>query len=318
MTFSTYAELNQKMIEYFQKGEFQQALELVEREGVNFPSDRPLVDYWKMCAAARLDDRPLVYEVADRFHQDGLWYGEMMWRLTPSFKALQGDADFERLVAESLRLQAQDSSGKEAGTLQLLPEKVSSESPVLIALHGNQSTAVGTLSFWRAAVNEGFVLTVPQSTQAMFKGAFIWDDLATSFEQIKLCYAALENELKFDPARVILAGHSMGGLVAIQMVLTGELPVRGLIANGPALPFDDAPEELEKALISAKERGLRAYFIMGENDVDIEQDAIKVFVEKMKSAGVPCELEIVPGATHDYHPDYDAALMRALKFVNND
>ncbi|MBI2331747.1 MAG: dienelactone hydrolase family protein [Chloroflexi bacterium] len=123
--------------------------------------------------------------------------------------------------------------------------------------------------------------------------------------------------MDFDSKRVTLAGHSMGGLVAIQMALTGELPVCGLIANGPALPFEDTPDELDKALVSAKERGLRAYFIMGDKDVDIEPDAIRAFVEKMKSAGVPCELEIVPGATHDYDPNYDAALVHALKFVNS-
>lgn len=312
MAFSTYEELNQKMIEYFQKGEFQQARDLIEGEGGNFPASRPMVDYWRMCASARLDDRSRVFEIARNFHADGLWYGEMMWRMTPSFKALQGDAEFERLVAESQELQEQDVQ-EDPVLLKLMPEQVSTKTPLMIALHGNQSTATNTLPFWRGAVNAGFLLVVPQSTQPIFKGAFIWDDLNTSFGQIKLVYSSLKEEFS---NRLVLAGHSMGGLVAIQMALTGELPAHGLIANGPALPFENAPEELEKAFSSAKERGLRAYFIMGEKDIDIEQDAIRAFVEKMRSAGISCELEIVPGATHDYNPAYDEALKRALKFVN--
>lgn len=317
MTFSTYGELNQKMIEHFQKGEFQQALELIEHEGKKFPANRPMVDYWNMCAAARVGDRARVVEVANAFHEDRLWYGEMMWRITPSFKSLQGDEQFERLVAESRKLEEQDSTEGGPVILKLLPEHVSKEMPVLIALHGNQNTAVNTLPFWRSAVNEGFALVVPQSTQPIFKDAFIWDDLDSSFAQVKAVYESLNGELAFGPNRVILAGHSMGGLIAIQMALTGYLPVRGLIANGPALPFEDAPEEFEKALVSAKERGLRAYFIVGEKDTDIEQDAIKAFSEKMKAAGIACELEMVPGATHDHHPGFDAALLRALKFVNS-
>lgn len=315
MKFSHYADLNQKMIEHFQSSEFQQALELIEQEGSKFPKNRPLVDYWKMCAAARVDDHARVYEVAEKFHKDGLWYGEMMWRLTPSFKSLQGDAEFERIVEESRAMQDKDSTSGESTVLKLLPEHVSKETPLMIALHGNQTSAVGTLPFWRSAVDAGFALAIPQSMQAMFKGAFIWDDLDASFSQIKLCYAALKKEMPFDPSQFILAGHSMGGLVAIQMALTGELPVRGVIANGPALPFEDAPEELGRALASAKERGLHAYFIVGDKDVDIEHESIRTFVEKMKSAGIPCELEIVPGATHDYSPDYDAALLRGLKFI---
>lgn len=317
MKFSTFTELNQKMTEHFQAGEFQQARELIEGEGENFPNDRPLVDYWKMCAAARLDDRARVVQVAEKFHKDGFWYGEMMWRMTPSFKSLQGDAEFERLVAESQKIQERDSSGEGAVVLKLLPQKVSNETPLMIALHGNQTSAIATLPFWRSAVDAGVALAVPQSMQAMFKDAFIWDDLDASFSQVKLCHEALNEEFGFDPARFILAGHSMGGLIAIQMALTGELPVRGLIANGPALPFEDAPEEFEKALASAKERGLRAYFIIGDKDDLIEQDAIRAFVEKMKAAGIPCELEIVPGATHDYNPDYDAAVLNALKFINS-
>lgn len=317
MSFSTYADLNQKMIEYFQSGEFQQALDLIEREGGHFITERLQVDYWRMCAAARVDNRAHVAKVADQFHKEGLWMGEIMWRLTPSFKPLQGDAEFERLVAESQKLQAKDAPSDNPVILKHFPKNLSKKTPLLIALHGNQNTAAGTLAFWKPAVDEGFALAVPQSTQAMFKGAFMWDDLDVSFEQVKTCLETMKKEIEFDESRVILGGHSMGGFVAIQMALTGELPVHGLIANGPALPFEDAPDALEKALISAKERGLRAYFIMGDKDVDIEQEAIRVFVEKMKSTGIPCELEVVPGATHDYNPSYDTAIVNAVKFVNS-
>lgn len=317
MMFTTYAELNQKMIEHFQSGEFQQAFELIEQEGGRFPAERLHVDYWKMCAAARVDNRARVVEVADRFHNEGLWMGDRMWRLTPSFKSLQGDAEFERLVVESYRLRLQDTPSEKPVTLKYFPKDHSNKTPLLIALHGNQGSAEWTLPFWKPAVAEGFILAVPQSTQAMFKGAFMWDDLDVSIPQVRACFESLRQELTFDPRRVILAGHSMGALVAIQMALTGGLPVSGLIANGPALPFEDSPDELTKALASARERGLRAYFIMGNKDVDIEQDAVRAFVGKMKSAGISCELEIVPGATHDYNPDFDAALVHALKFANS-
>ena len=317
MTFSTYAELNQKMIEHFQQGEFRQALELIEKEGANFPANRPLVDYWKMVSCARLDDRKRVIEIAENCLKDGVWFGEMMWRRSPSFASLQGDAEFERIVASSLALQEKDSPPSEPVLLKHFPKDHSKKSPLLIALHGNQNTAEGTLPFWRTSVDNGFVLAVPQSSQAMFKGAFVWDDLEVSFHDVKACYENLKSEVDFDVQSVVLAGHSMGGLIAIQMALTGDLPVRGLGVNGPALPFGDEPDELDKLLPSAQERGLRIYFIVGEKDTDIEQDAIRAFAEKMKSVGIPCELEIVSGATHDYIPDYDAALLRGLKFITS-
>ena len=81
MSFSTYAELNNQMILHFQNKEYQQALDLISLEGVGFPKERLLVDYWMMCSAARLDNRALVYQVAEKCLSDGLWYGDMMWRM---------------------------------------------------------------------------------------------------------------------------------------------------------------------------------------------------------------------------------------------
>ena len=317
MKISTFGELNQKMAGHFQAGEFQKALELIEREGGNFPDDRPLADYWTMCAAARVGNKSRVVEVAEKFFQDGFWYGEAMWRMTPSFKPMQGDVDFERLVARSLNIQSLDPGLAKSALLEFVPKNQPKDFPLLIALHGNQQSAKKTLPFWSPAIGTGFALLVPQSEQAMFKDAYIWGDLDTSFRQVKDIFIAVEKRLQFDASKVVLAGHSMGGLIAIQMAMTGGLPVKGFIANGPALPFEDAPEELEKAIAYSREQGLRGYFIVGEKDIDIEQDAIRVYFEKMKLAGVTCELEIVPGATHDYNPDYDAALIRGLTFVNS-
>ena len=64
MKHTIFANLEQKMIEHFQAGEYQQALELMEREGRNFPANRAMVDYWIMCAAARVGDKALVIAVA--------------------------------------------------------------------------------------------------------------------------------------------------------------------------------------------------------------------------------------------------------------
>ncbi|MCX6059440.1 MAG: alpha/beta hydrolase [Chloroflexi bacterium] len=316
MSFPTYSALNEQIIEHFQNKEYQQALELIISEGSQFPTERIMVDYWTMCSAARLENRALVYQVAEKFHADGLWYGEVMWRQTPSFQKLQGDPDFERIVVVSQKAMKSDPSSSESVLLKYFPKDHSPNSPLLIALHGNQSLASDTVPFWKPAVSKGYVLAVPQSTQAMFKDAFAWDDLDKSFADVNASYIKLKEELPFNENHIVLAGHSMGGLIAIQIALTGLINVRGFIANGPALPFMDAEDELESLLPPARERGLRGFFIIGENDTDIFQDEVRALAEKLKSAGIACELETVPGATHDYSPVYDAALLRALAFIS--
>jgi dienelactone hydrolase len=149
----------------------------------------------------------------------------------------------------------------------------------------------------------------------MYKGAYVWDDLPAAFADVQAHFAQLQRELTFDPDRVVLAGHSMGGLVAIHMALAGALKVRGFVANGPAVPFLETPEELEALLPAARERRVRGYLIVGAKDEAIFADKIQALAERLQSAGIACQIENVPEATHDYTSAYDSALLRALEFV---
>lgn len=204
-----------------------------------------------------------------------------------------------------------------AGLLTCLPHNHSSQSPLLLALHGNQSSALQTLPFWQAAVSQGWVLALPQSTQVVPSGAaYSWIDLDIGRDTIKARFAQLQQHIPFNSERMVLAGHSMGGLMAIQLALRGTLKTCGFVVIGPAVPFLDAPEELESLLDTAYQRKVRGYFIVGANDTDIFADKVHALSEKLQSASIPCKLEIVPEATHDYSPTYDTVLLRALNFMN--
>lgn len=316
MPYTTYDELNKQLIEHFQNQQYAEALALVMAEGNQFPADRIWIDYWTMVSAARMGQRALVYEVARKSLADGLWYGEVMWRQSPSFAALQGEAEFERIIGASREAELKDQPASEPISITKLPVDHSASSPLLIALHGNQANAERTLPFWESAVHEGWVAFVPQSNQAMFKNGFAWDDLEKSKAHVISQYEALIRNTAFNPEQIVVAGHSMGGLLAIQMALQGLLPARGFVVNGPGVPYLDEPQELEPLLATAQARGLRGYFIVGEKDDVIVVDEIKNLMAKLQAAGIACELEIVANAAHEYEPAYDDALQRGLRFVS--
>ena len=312
MPFATFTELAEKMGEHFQNKQYAEALELILAEGDNFPDDRMDADYWKMVSAARVGNKQLLLEVARKSLTDGLWYSEFLWRQSPSYAPLQGDPEFEQIVAESLEAQKRDMPS-EPVVITKLPANHSDQSPLLIALHGNQSSAAKTSPFWEPAILDGWAVAIPQSNQAMQKDALGWDGLETSFAYVKERFDALD--IPFNSKKVVIAGHSMGGFVAIRMALEGMLPVRGFIVNGPGVPYLDEEEKLQKILSQAKERGLRGYFIIGDKDDAIFADKVVELAEKIKAAGIPCEVEIIPDATHDHNPAYDPALCRGLAFV---
>jgi predicted esterase len=317
VSFNDFDALEAQLNQLVQNKQYAEALDLITREGPNFLTDRIWVDYWRMYTAAGIGNYELVFQVAKQSLADGLWYGEAMWRRLPSFQTIQSDPNFECIATAHRAAEERDTLADERILLTHLPENHSSTSPLLVALHGNNSTASQTLPFWQAAVSQDWVLALPQSTQVWYKGdAYFWDDFELACTTVNAHFSHLQQHTVFDQSRMFLAGHSMGGLVAIRLALMGTPNVRGFVVIGPAVPFLDAPEELEALLIPARQRGVRGYFILGERDDVILADKIVTLSEILQSAGIACELEIVPSAMHDYSPPYDAALLRALVFLD--
>ena len=316
MSFPDFDALEAELNQLFQNEQVAEALGLITREGPNFPADRIWVDYWHMVTAASVGNHQLLFQVAEEALAAGLWYGEGMWRNLPSFQAIQNDPNYERIAAASRAAEQREDPADREVMLVHLPTDHSSASPLLVALHGNQSTSTQTWPFWKPAVSQGWVLALPQSAQAMCKGAYCWDDFDTARATVDADMSHLRQEIVFDRDRVVLAGHSMGGLVAVQMALMGTPAVRNFVAIGPAVQFWDAPETLEALLVPARERGVRGYLIIGAQDRAVVAEKIHALAGKLRSAGIACDLETVPDATHDYSPAYDAALVRALAFVD--
>lgn len=315
MSFQNFNALDAKLTELFQNKQYADALALVQAEGSNFPQERAWVDYWQMCAAARLGNLPLVIQIAEQFLSDGLWYGDLIWRTTPSFQPFQGNPDFERIVAASRAAEELDAPTDQPVLHLYLPEDHSGASPLLVALHGNETTALQMQPFWQRATSKGWILALPQSNQAAYKGAYVWNDPDKAFANVQAHFARLQQQIAFDSRRVVLAAYSLGGFIATQMALEGTLDVCGFLAIAPVIPFQDEPEKLAALLEPARKRGLRGYFILGARDDVIPAQGVQALAEKLRSAGIACGLEVIPDASHDYSPAYDAALIRALDFL---
>lgn len=308
----TFAEVTAQLAQHFQNREYAQALELAAREAPHFPDNRPFLDYYIMCAAARLGDHTRVYDMLGTMLTAGLWYGETMLRQSPSFQPLQGQPEFERLVAASLEQQTKDGLTKSI-LITRAPKDQTGAAPLLLALHGNTTSAEATLPFWQAATVQGWLLAVPQSSNAMYKGAWLWDDHDSALADIQPHLDSLRGQ--FDSTRVVVGGHSMGGEIAIGLALRGTVGARGFVTIGPGGPLTDEPEQWQPIIESARGRHLRGYFIVGEQDDLILPAKIQILADMLNANGIPAQVERVPGATHDFSPAYEAALGRGLGFV---
>jgi predicted esterase len=327
MGINSFDDFQTQIQELYRQQEYSKALELALRIANRFPDEMPIVKYWQFCMAARAGKTDLSIQILSSTLSDGFWYSEPLLRKSPSLQPLQGIPDFERLVEQNRLQQLADQEHifpvivlRQKGSCQDLDHPC----PLLIALHANASTAQASVDFWKPPASEGWLVAVPQSSQAMWKDAYMWDDMEIAVDEIQRHFAAIEGQYAMDAARVVIAGHSMGGEVAIRLALSGSLDVAGFIALGPGGPFMEKVDSWNELVEQARERQLttgshpiRGYILYGEEDQTISIESIHSFYEKLIQAGIPCNLESLSGVGHEYHPIYAPALLRALVFIEN-
>lgn len=183
-----------------------------------------------------------------------------------------------------------------------------------MALHGNLSNAEAELDQWRSIVSAGWLLAMPQSTRVDEGGKFIWNHPGTNewpVEEIQIHYANLLKQYPIDPERVVLGGFSMGAGLAAWISLHGHIKARGFIMVSPYLPYKyvEAPE-----MDIFIPNQLRGYVIAGGLDEPTFEWSGK-FVERVRKNNIPCELATYPNMDHEYPPDFEQVLLRALNFI---
>jgi len=75
----------------------------------------------------------------------------------------------------------------------------------------------------------------------------------------------------------------------------------------------DLPE-MEHLLAESKAANLRGYLLLGQDDDSCTPNAL-AFHEMLQSGRDSCVCETFPGVTHDFPPDYDAAIERGLQYI---
>lgn len=333
---SVQAEIQER----YQSGDYAAALELAERHKTRFPDQAALFTYWQICFNARLGKPDRSLRLLRDALRSGLWYAEVLLRKSPSLQPLQGMPEFEDLVLLNRQVQNTDETHHYPLLILRSEEQCSQGSPacpLLLGLHTNAGTVQSSLKFWRPAANAGWLVAAPQSTQAVWKDSYVWDDLETSREQILRHYQAVLNGYSIDTHKSVIAGHSMGGEVAIWLALSGSIPAAGFLAFGPGGPMMDNPDLWHPFIESATGRPaavrpassqagvdpagssdapLRGYLVYGTEDHSIQQQNIHTLANALESAGLLCQVEAVPGAGHDFETKFEAALLRGLAFIS--
>ncbi len=308
-----FSELQARVFDLYGKGASREALDIVLRAREVFPERAGRISFWTGCLRSRLGELDEALEALEQAVEEGFWSPEM-FRTDPDLEPLRGREDFRAVLAkcEHLREEAQAKARPEL-LVRTPPDYAADRRyPLLLALHGRGGNARDPLPHWSEALSAGLILALPQSSQVMGSESFSWDDPERARQELGDHYRALQRDHPVDTVRVVLAGYSQGGALALSLALQGDpVPPRAFILVAPSpLP---AFGTLEAAIENATARGLQGWIWTGQRDPSLE--ATKELHRFLVEGGLDCQLHVEPDVGHEFPPDFASKLKSAVTFL---
>jgi predicted esterase len=305
-------EVEQQFHHLVQDGSFAEALDLVTREGYVFPDyAQKVIYYWRMTMACRLNKKDLALGLLEEAVRAGYWYAGL--ETDPDFQLLYGDAEFERLAQLGMEHRSRAMANAVPVVKTLIPD-TKPPHPLLLALHGGGANVESHVSHWLAAVEHGWLVALPQSSQVYAPGTFTWNDWEWAQQEVGARYAALCNEHSIDPNRVVVSGFSQGGGLALWLVLSGAIKAQGLLLVGP---FLDEVSHIIPLLEKRVPDGLRVYLVAGQRDRYCH-GIVKQLANLLPAYGIMCKVDDYPDLEHSFPVDFEIKLPESLSFLDSD
>lgn len=312
MSQQEFRALQQRLIGLYGESRYDEGLRLLEAEMGRYPDQAQHTHYWQACLLARAGRAEESLTVLRQTLEQGIWIPSSVMQEDLDLDPVRTLPGFTDLLASSRQLQEALRAKAVPQRITLLPEGAAPPFPMLVALHGNSSSSAATADYWRPALAEGWLLALPQSSQAFGSDSFIWNELDWAVQEVQQHYVELMSTHPVDPERTVVGGFSMGGGVAVRLALSQAIPVSGFVVVGPWLGDVAA---MRPFLDTARDRGVRGAVIVGEQD----KQCLKVsrdLTALMQEHGLACRLEVISDLGHTYPDAFDGLLRQALAYVS--
>jgi hypothetical protein len=307
MEIRSFGDLSTGVLEGFTDETFDEAKRLVERHGSRFPEERWHIDYWLMILSALVGEGNEANFILQQAVDSGLWWPERYL----DQEELKPYLDQSLVATCYQRRDAALARSKPTLTVHR-PLGKDDQAPLLFVFHRNHSSVSRDGENWRPALEIGWGLALPQSSQMVGPNTHVWDDRDKALAEIELHAQALRRKPSFDLDRVVTGGYVTGANLAIRTALTSTLGAAGFIALSPFIP--DLEATFLPLLRQRDPASLRGVITIGERDSRCYPGALEL-VEHMRAAGVAVDFRVYPDFSQGYPPDFDSLLPEAMSYI---
>ncbi|RAQ95103.1 alpha/beta hydrolase [Thermogemmatispora tikiterensis] len=300
----SFGWLRSQVLELYHQQDYARARDLTEEALPFFPEHWSTLVLWRAILTLRLGSPEEALAILEEAIGQGLWFGPAQLgdedlaplRSLPAFAALEQTCQ-ERYAEAQTR--------SHPGILVLEPDNlVPPPYPTLFALHGNQSSPLAELEYWQPIMAHRWQVALPCSSQLVGYGLASWNDEVRAMDEVCTHWEQQQRWKRIDLQHVVLAGFSRGARIALRLALEGRIPAIGFIAICPAL-------EASQILLPQDACQVRLGFVLlGEHDQCAPTTLAAI--ERLRAAGLACEVKLYPGLGHFYPPTFSEELPALL------
>ncbi len=308
----TFEELENKSTLLFYQGEFKEDRLLLEKGMEQFPGHWPEIAWNLAYIYIYVGEPNKTLDLFEKALEKGVFFP--FYSQFNLWEDLEKNKRFQKLKKEHRRLQV-EAQAKAKPCLEILTPKAYKKTkkyPLFIALHGGGGNIEFMKRKWKSEklANE-FIVAIPQSSQVVNTGAYMWDDFSLARQEIKQHYQRIIKEYRLNVNRVFIGGFSQGGKLALDVVFNEVIPVYGFVVLCPGDGIPDGLTEASAAKL-AKQR-VCGITITGDKDQDLEtqKEMEKIF----EFALFPHGLKINPGMYHWFPEDFGSQLDHAIEVL---
>jgi poly(3-hydroxybutyrate) depolymerase len=198
-------------------------------------------------------------------------------------------------------------AGQERSYYLYAPAGLAAGGPLVLLLHGSGRDGSTLVEPWRELADEhGLVLVGPDSARSEE-----WSPYADNPAFFQAVLADVATRHSFDPARVVLFGHSGGAVWALQVGLLDSERYAAVAVHAGLIPDESL------ALTAQARRKIPYQIQIGDRDPFFPVAAVRRTVETLTAAGFAVDLVEIKRHDHDYYRLAEKVNLTAWTFLAN-